>query len=206
VDTIGNFSVGGSGPVPALPEALRFIEHLAISGTASPNLAAFDGVANIDGLSVSDSQLETLEGLHHDGTLDRGLSLQFCPELDLSALSEVTQVQSLTVHGSRQSTLAGLDGLKTIDRSLDITGSDLRDLDGLSSLETVGTWIFITENPELTSVQGLSRLSSFGADQVMAELTVEDNPVLPQCQVDELHERFGLPATGLGNDEAATCN
>jgi Leucine-rich repeat (LRR) protein len=206
VDTIGSFSFGGSGPVPALPEALRFIEHLAISGTASPNLAAFDGVANIDGLSVSDSQLETLEGLHHDGTLDQGLRLQFRQELDLSALSGVTQVQSLTVNGSRQSTLAGLGGLKTIERSLDITGSDLRDLDGLSSLETVGTWIFITENPELTSLQGLSRLSSFGADQVMAELIIENNPVLPQCQVAELYERFGLLATGLGNDEAATCN
>lgn len=58
----------------------------------------------------------------------------------------------------------------------------------------------------LSSVEGLSQLMTHGANVPEPELTITHNPMLPQCQVDELSQRFNLTPDPLGNDEQATCN
>jgi hypothetical protein len=94
----------------------------------------------------------------------------------------------------------------------------LSQLDGLASLASIGRGaveaglsdsgtLNITYNDTLSSIAGLASLSYLGGDS----LRVSSNPLLPNCQAEQLAEQ--LEAAGWsgttdfsGNDDTATCD
>ena len=127
--------------------------------------------------------------------------------------------------------LNGLNALTTVGGDLSIgNNTALRNLNGLNTLSSVGGLFAIYRNDILTNFDGLSALTSVGSSNpygglsiyenaeladmtglnalttVNGDFSVTDNPMLPECQADNLADRLGLTTSTItGNDETATC-
>ena len=79
----------------------------------------------------------------------------------------------------------------------------MKAIDGLQSLETLDGVLTITQNAELTSLEGLKNLT-----KVTEELEISRNPKLPQCEIDELlsHVDAGEVNFKLNGSEAEPCD
>lgn len=96
VPWIGSFDFDGPVPLPVLHAGLELIERLRIAQTASRDLTAFDSVVIAERLMLGgNSQLESLDGLHHDGSFDGDLYLHQSLDVDLAALSQLSAVSTL---------------------------------------------------------------------------------------------------------------
>jgi hypothetical protein len=86
-------------------------------------------------------------------------------------------------------------------------------LDGLQNLREVEEEATIFGNAVLASLDGLENLTLIGQNprsyNPNPRLSVERNPLLPQCEVDAFHARLlgdvEVYLASSGNDEAATC-
>ncbi len=97
--------------------------------------------------------------------------------ITLSSQSDVDGFQSL--HGPCDEVVG----------TLTVSGADITDLDGLSGLTSVH-WVEINNNPLLTSIDGLSSVTTYGGP-----VFVQGNPILPN--VDGLSGMTVLPGGAL---------
>jgi hypothetical protein len=108
---------------------------------------------------------------------------------DIGALSVLTQTGTDLVLSRLDAlgNLAGLEALTTVGGDLQLGGREVDE-----------------GNAALNSVVQLT-----GLTQVVGELLIANNPVLPQCQANALAQRLGGAGVGstffAGNDEAAVC-
>jgi hypothetical protein len=190
---------------------------LYVWGSDATSLAPLAGLQTIEGtLSIQKNPgLVDLRGL------ERLTDLWGCLELrDNAALTSVDGVESLARIGTCLSigtsdpkddephgnpVLGNLDGLASLGEvGLFVTieyNRELGDLDGLSSLGVVGGDLRVRRNGALASVEGLLALERFEGDHV----TIAENPVLPNCQAQQLAETLGASADVHGNDTEASC-
>lgn len=102
--------------------------------------------------------------------------------------------------------LQGLDSLTTFHSNFTILNQDsLESLHGLESLTTVEGNFWLTGTDALGSLEGLEALEYIGGD----EFWVNNNDVLPQCEVEELLDSIELAGDDIsisGNDEDADCD
>jgi Leucine-rich repeat (LRR) protein len=134
---------------------------------------------------------------------------------------------SLSVTG-QVSDLSALGNLRAVDGVFSVLSSQLADFSGLTALERVDGTLYVALNPILTSLAGLNglvsvrelsisdnqRLTSLSGLESLTDieiLRIQGNPALPQCEVEALSARLGVPCGTVdspcaGNDDAASCN
>jgi hypothetical protein len=144
---------------------------------------------------------------------------------DLSALERLESVGTLNIEGSDALGEIELPALRNVTYQLEFF--QLRELEiiRLPALQTVGD-VIVTLNDALVSIElnGLEQATYFGIDSnpnlvtlnglpaltELSSMIIQKNPKLPQCEVDELADRFGLSCSltcnGNGSETTASCN
>ncbi len=178
------------------------------------DLSPFAQVTVTEGLLVSGNPLQSLNGLHHDGALERGVELVNTPALaDLGALQGLgTIAGSLAItNAAALESLSGLEDLQALGEGLFIKDNpQLLNVDGLANLASIGVVFEITDNTRLENLDGLARLSTI-TDEPEGPYPISyiiNNQGLPQCAADAVLAQLGDFTHGyaFGNDEKAPCN
>ncbi len=98
--------------------------------------------------------------------------------------------------------LSDLSECEIIAGSLQIIASNLTSLTGLENLTSMGGGLEIIFNPNLTSLVGLENINSIGRLQnsffpyTPGFLSIRENDVLPNCEVEWLRENIGVGNIG----------
>ena len=218
VDGSLTFSGEGVGTPAQLPPVSEIKGALRVVGTALTDLDGAEGVGSLAALEIeSNPHLEDVAALAQtdcssvSGGGCASISLVDDPALaDFSALGSVEDLQYLYIRDVPS--LSGLSGLAALERvgamriqdvgslaslsplaalreiggGLMIDDCDaLTDLDGLSGVTSIGAdgsgYIGITLNDSLTSVDGL-----LGVDAMSGGVTIERNALLPTCDAEAL--------------------
>lgn len=218
----GDFTIGYPEAVRGLSGFQEVSGALIIdSGASSPDsLHGLECLTAVGGLRISWSGLRTVEGLHRLSTVRGDLTIEASQVESLeglrglsrvdgsvhfyaNAMDDLTGLEGLTSIGggltvlSDLSSLHGLEGLETVGGELRISNSGIEDLSGLESLTSIGGGLSIAISTRLVSIAGLDQLTSLGGP-----LWINDNPMLPQCQVVALAARLGTVCSCDGNLDA----
>ena len=154
-----------------LPQ-LESVGTLSLASDNFSDLTAFSHILVQRGLWVSQNQgLLSLDGLHHDGTLEDAVHLEDTTSLaSLEALRGVTSIGELEIVGN----------------------ATLTNVDGLDDLTSIGTQLTIEANPALTTLEGLAHLTTLlTAPQANSTVVaITGNASLPQCAATALAARL----------------
>ncbi|MEO8906329.1 MAG: hypothetical protein ABI488_27200 [Polyangiaceae bacterium] len=198
----------------ALVSDLTGLHDLAVRAftlSDCPNLTSLQGLGS--GVVVQEwnlynnGHMTSLNGLPLAGL--KGLSIQGLDQL--SSLVALTEVESLSylgllrlpalsnLHGLERlhdvsgdlsfqslpqlSALSELSALRTVDSLTLSSLAKLKDLGGLSSLTHAYHGLFLNDNSVLSS---LAPFLSWPNGVVEGSMQIRDNPLLPQCQADQL--------------------
>ena len=118
-------------------------------------------------------------------------------------------------------------GCRVVTGALRITQTDVSSLSGLV-IESIGADLTIAQNPQLTSLAGLERVTHIGArmniisnaqlsslspllswppDTVGESISIQLNPALPQCAVEALDAHLTASCNNCAsNDDDGACN
>lgn len=190
-------------------------------------LSGLSGLVSVDyGLFISDANaladLTGLDALRSAATLEVDGAPSF---VSFGPLPSLTDVGTVRISRGALQDLAGLDGVTNLERLEIREQGALVNLAGLESLGSVD-YLEIELNPALVSTADLSALQAvrslsirsnaalmeLGLDalSMVGDLSITDNPNLPECQAVALKDR--LSATGAlgsvtisGNDPTGTC-
>ena len=179
---------------------LEFEKNVSISITRThhlENLRGLDRFERIDLLLLDNNErLSSLEGLP---TLKHIGSLQGEYNKALSSLKGLEEVETigsqdgggsglLLTRNPELSSLEGLNGVREME-TLQVTNNPkLRSVDALNSLEQINSELFIGYNDSLTELpEGDTIVLGDGG---WTTLLIEQNPKLPQCQIDAFLERL----------------
>jgi hypothetical protein len=200
-------------------------------------LADLDGVALIEriGGELSITRTDALTSVALPKlTMVGMLTVEANDALSSLSLPALTKMGSFVVASNKALTSLSLpklttaaDGIGNMMTSGIMDNAALAHLD-LPRLTTVGSRLMISYNLELTSLAGLSTLTTIGGDlyvvgnaglttlglpvlsDLRGNLAITDNTALPQCQAEALLARLAAngwegAATIRGNDTTATC-
>ncbi len=180
--------------------------NLSIIGNAIIDMSGLDKLSSISGYFLTykwgTTVMMTAPGYVENAQLT-----------SLNGLQSLKSVSGLRIAGTNLATLTGLNNLQTVSYYFAIGNTALTDLSGLDSLSTVNGSFSISScwagdggfvnclpsNPLLTSVDGLTSLSSVGslyfrsntaltdlhglvAVQVANDVEIIDNTALPTCE------------------------
>ncbi|MEO6600362.1 MAG: hypothetical protein ABIQ16_10850 [Polyangiaceae bacterium] len=151
-------------------EHMTSLDGMPLAGLKGVYLQGLDQLSSLSVLSDVESlsalSLSTLKGLSNLHGLER---LRDVSDLRLEALPQL-------------STLSGLSGLRNVYTLSLISLGKLEGLGGLSSLEHIYTDLILEENPLLSS---LAPFLSWPPGAVRGSVAIRDNPLLPQCEVEQ---------------------
>jgi hypothetical protein len=199
-------------------------------------LADLDGVAPIEriGGELSITRTDSLTSVALPRLMTVGtLTVEVNDALSSLSLPALTKTGSFVISSNKALTSLSLPKLTTADGIGNMMTSGIMDNAALAHLDlprltTVGSGLLISYNLELTSLAGLSTLTTVGGDlyvvgnagltalglpvltDLRGNLIIEDNAELPQCQAVALQARLVAngwtgAATICGNDATATC-
>lgn len=164
------------------------------SDDSCPPISVLNGytkfVGDLNLYPVNDSDLAGASCLESAGSLVVAQSAELST---LKSLSNVKSVTGLEIVGNEKlNSLAGLDSLHQA-LTLTISVNDvMEELSGLPTGLKIGS-LYVTSNPELTSIDGLIASKIEIADS----LAFENNPKLSSCAVAEFAKKF--PNAELSN-------
>lgn len=151
----------------------------------NPSLLSLTGLNDLSRVAgnwldiTNNDALASLHGLEALHTVAGSLIIQDNDALqDIDALSALTTATIDPVYSieiQRNPALLNLNGLTAVGGLGIVNNASLSDIKGLSNLETVHTWLEISSNPLLASLDG------FGELQSAQNLTLEYHPVLTDC-------------------------
>jgi hypothetical protein len=184
-------------------EGLKTLPNvLWLAGVGVANLRALSNVhGSISTLDINGNpNLNSLEGLENVTTIHT-LSIRYVPKLtSLKGLSGLKTTHSMSISRTGIRDLRGLDQLTQASKGdVELSGNEfaifdnskLETLDGLDALEGELDALTISNNAVLRDLRALGKVTR------VKNLTIEGNPLLPDCEVKWLAERVG--ATNRGN-------
>jgi hypothetical protein len=188
LDSVGEFFAITQNP---LLGSFTGLEHLTVisgncvlggfvSGMAGlNNLRAVGGFFHL----VSLPNLISLAGLERLKSIGNEFTLSFCPVLN---------------------DMTGLDSLLSITGNLTIINNGLTSLNGLESLTTVGWYIGIEANTDLTDIMGIKNIN---AGTLGGGIYINSNPNLSSCAVKTVCDYIAIPGGNIYiMDNAPGCN
>jgi len=111
--------------------------------------------------------------------------IEILPKLtDFGALSSLDTVPYFVIYDvDKPMDLQGLENLSYIDERLSLSNNlRIQNLDALSNLDTLAGVVFLVDNANLTSIEGLSGINP---DSILY-LGIEDNPKLSVCHIESV--------------------
>jgi len=200
-----------------------------LSIAANPSLRDLRGLEGLSTVSemhfnqpsfLGENGLTSLTGLENLASVTRGVSIQ-----QMGGLASLEGLAGLTTVGGQftirdcdlLADLHGLENLASVGQAIMVEDNDaLASLNGLQSIVEVGhdpdaeadtKFLWIQNHPLLTS---LDPLHAWPATAMAANIVVQDNPRLPQCDVDafvaeQTHPEATSSDTSPGNG-TGTCN
>lgn len=137
---------------------LTSMPNLSLDNSQVTNLSGLEGLSSMMGLEFFGGPLNDISAI---SSLQEVSYLSFVevPNLtSLSSLSNITQVESLDIYLTGLSSLQGLNNVSSVNQVLYIEdNSNLTTLDGLESLTTAGG-VFVANNSNLQDIRALSNL------------------------------------------------
>ncbi|WP_299433071.1 hypothetical protein [uncultured Aquimarina sp.] len=151
----------------------------------NPLLASITSLSGVSGsvgdLKVINSNLTDLNGLQNITSVNEDLELDDNASLiDISALSNISSVGSdLEIFDAVFTDFSGLSGIVTIGK--DLTIDDCLELETITGFNPNLTFVnlYITDNPKLTSIEGLPKQNNLEFVQL------DDNPLLTDIDIFE---------------------
>jgi hypothetical protein len=172
------------------------------------NLSGLDSLSYIGMLSVGGNiNLVSLTGLENLVSIGSDFILGLSPALEnVLGLESLQQIGGDLVFYTNYSltTLEGLENLISVSSLLWIDNNySLESLAGISNISTIGGDLYIGNNSSLTSLIGLGNITS----NSIANLTIEDNPLLFDCDIQSICEYLLSPnGTVLIHGNLSGCN
>ncbi|GEM_PF-6238869 len=193
--SVGRLYLEGHGDDEALDvrgfPLLESVESLTLRHAAAPVSTGLPLLANVDQrLALDDlGSVDGLGGIERVGDI---LWIHGLGDVDLSALSGLVELGGLTVQGCDDLTSLGTMSVPAdLPLGLAITdNAHLVDIEALATVRTT-TSVRILENNFLPSIEALH-----GIESVEGDLTVWDNPYLPDAAVQDFLDAVGLDAIG----------
>lgn len=158
------------------------VQALSITGDEIQSLAGLENLTSIETeLRIEAPNLESLQGLNGIQSVGASLTVVGAPSLtSLEGLNSLESVGgSLRVEDSSLTTLYGLDQLSRMADLQLIDNSELTSLAGLESVRQAHG-VLLDGNPQLGS---LGSLLDWWPGTVATEITVTNNPALPECEI-----------------------
>jgi len=207
--------------VLALGCAVDFPRLVDGGGSDADTDADVDTDTDVDSDADTDTDVDADTDADSDTDSSTGIDTETCGDSvwdgnfsinspgDLTNFSGTTEITgNLNINGSSLTDLVGLECLMWVGGHLRINAHpNLASLDGLQSLTTIGDYLRIYDNDSLTTILQLASLEEIG---LTADLSIYNNPVLPNCEAEDLRDR--LVSNGWqgdesfwGNDEEAIC-
>jgi hypothetical protein len=168
------------------------------------SLRGLEGLRTVSQITIAENPLLTdLTALRGLTTLTSDLLVVGNGALaSLEGLDRISLVGELHVEDNPALTgFDGLRGLTMVDRFV-VTGNPLvQNFTGMGGLATIGILgATVSRNAVLGSITELTGLTAIGGD-----VTIEQNPELPTCNINALLTPLGKTCTCSGNDDAASC-
>jgi hypothetical protein len=174
----GSVQVSSLADLTKLSEITMITGDLTITDTSLETLEGLGHLTEVGGfLVVADNrQLASIKGLKSLSIVGRNLVIESNQSLSsLEGLNALSSVGGLRVaYNTDLTDLDGLSSLSSIGWTLDISGNySLKSIAGLAQVTTVPGPLFIDSNRNLASIEGLGAISHAGGVQVsgMSELT-----------------------------------
>jgi hypothetical protein len=173
-----------------------------VRGSGITSLAGLETIREIDGaFSIQGAEdLLTLEGFKGLALVQSYINIEGATSLVSVELPELRSVAgginvvfSPSVKEILLPQLIALTGTNTI---LGCSALSSIRMDAVETSEE----LIVSQNEELTTLHGLPSLKSGG------KLTMNGNPKLSQCEVDDIAERFSTCPVCDDNDSASPCN
>jgi hypothetical protein len=184
----GNFAFRGVSSLGLLSSLVTVNGHFQVS--ESPNLSSLAGLEklqHVEGISIDyNPALTSVAALRSLISAPQAVGISHSPVVSLVGIGGITETKDFTIRDTSIVNLEGVEVLRTSESFNVLDNAFLETFNGTESLLSVGTDLFIINNPRLIDLSGLSSLTSVG-DRV----AVVRNPLLDQCWADELAVRTG---------------
>lgn len=220
----GDYMLDSQAGADAIADCTEVTGTLGIGGDALTTLS-LPSVEKVGGaLEVKEATALTQLEFAALTTVGKELLVDGNPELRTFAAPTLATARTLLVTDNPKLESFDLDGAKQI-ATLGFQGDDALATVELMGLETVGTFV-INSNatleavrfPALTEIDGdgfiilmnptLSTLEMPVLETLIGDIAVNDNPMLPTCQIDAILSRLDaeIPVAANNNDDDATCD
>jgi hypothetical protein len=190
---------------PGLDELTKIGGDLRVHSIPGLNsMAAFSRVESVGGsLAIySNTELESLDGLEHLRSVAKSVQLN-STNTSLGSAAGLANLETVGETIMLYAPVKSLQGwhLKSVRYTFFIAGTLLTSLAGLEHVTSLGG-LTISHNADLSS---LTPLVTWPKGAVGASFTIDNNPKLPQCQVDAFATAQAVACPGCVNNNP-TCN
>ena len=213
------------------PNCTAIQGNLYISGPDITNLQPLNQLTTVSGtLAVYiNPQLQNLNGLNAITNVGGSFEASFNNQLNnISAMQNLTTTGNalILVYNPMLLSLDGLQGLTTVSGLMSIKNMAVANLNGLNNLSSIGFFMEISNNPNLTSVSALMNLNNVsgyidmqnnpslttlsGLDNInpnsITAITVRNSPNLSFCSVASFCDYLDHVGSGTFTNNAIGCS
>lgn len=232
---VGNVNITSQAQLNAFatnyPTCTTIAGDVDLHGNDIVDLSPLANIQTVNGhfWVYSCNALTSLDGLNLSsvGSIDVSYNAQLSSIAALDGITAVPGNVSLQVDPALQS-LSGLQNLATIGGLLSLNGDGISNVNGLSGLTSLGFFLEIKNNPNLTSVDGLLNLQSLANNGYLEvsgnaalttlqglnnidpttinALTINNNPQLAFCSIPNICYFIANIGGGTVFNNASGCN
>jgi hypothetical protein len=199
------FTTGAPATAPGLDELTKIGGDLRVHSVPGlKSMTPFSHVESVGGsLAIySNTEMESLDGLERLRSVGQAVQLN-STNTSLASVAGLANLETVGESFTLYAPATSLEGwhLKSVRYSFFIAGTHLTSLAGLEHVTSLGAFV-VSHNDDLSS---LAPLLVWPKGAVGASLSVDNNPKLPQCQVDSFVTAQGIACPGcVGNNPS--CN